>query len=393
MSKNYRTAESVCKGHPDKLSDFIADSILDACLRRDKASRVACEVMATKGKIIVAGEITCSEKINIRLIVKNVLREVGYNPWKFTVFVFVHHQSVDIAAGVDTALEARNGIVDPYGSIGAGDQGTVYGYATNETRELLPLPLLLSHRIVKRIDECRKGKIIKGILPDGKAQVTVEYHGDKPVRVKTVVVSVQHHEDKTQKQLEADILNNVLWQCFEDFPLDDETEILINPSGRFVEGGPAADTGLTGRKIMVDTYGGLASHGGGALCGKDPTKVDRSGAYMARYIAKNIVWSGLADKCEVAISYAIGKANPVAVNVTSFGTGKISDEDLSELVKEIFNLRPAAIIEKLRLRNAIYSDTATYGHFNSSLFPWENVDFNLNLRKVAEKFLQEGDSI
>ena len=386
MSKNYRTAESVCKGHPDKLSDLIADSILDACLRRDKASRVACEVMATKGKIIVAGEITCSEKINIRLIVKNVLREVGYNPWKFTVFVFVHHQSVDIAAGVDTALEVRNGIIDPYGSIGAGDQGTVYGYATNETRELLPLPLLLSHRIVKRIDECRKGKIIKGILPDGKAQVTVEYHGDKPIRVKTVVVSVQHHEDKTQKQLESDILNNVLWQCFEDFPLDDDTEILINPSGRFVEGGLAADTGLTGRKIMVDTYGGLASHGGGALCGKDPTKVDRSGAYMARYIAKNIVWSGLADKCEVAISYAIGKANPVSVNVTSFGTGKISDEDLIELVKEIFNLRPAAIIEKLRLRNAIYSDTATHGHFNSSLFPWENVDFNLNLRKVAERY-------
>jgi S-adenosylmethionine synthetase len=386
MSKNYRTAESVCKGHPDKLSDLIADSILDACLRKDKASRVACEVMATKGKIIVAGEITCSEKINIRLIVKNVLREVGYNPWKFTVFVFVHHQSVDIAAGVDTALEARNGNMDPYGSIGAGDQGTVYGYATNETRELLPLPLLLSHRIVKRIDECRKGKIIKGIMPDGKAQVTVEYHGDKPIRVKTVVVSVQHHEDKTQKQLESDILNNVLWQCFEDFPLDDDTEILINPSGRFVEGGPAADTGLTGRKIMVDTYGGLASHGGGSLCGKDPTKVDRSGAYMARYIAKNIVWSGLADKCEVAISYAIGKANPVSVNVTSFGTAKISDEDLSELVKEIFNLRPAAIIEKLRLRNAIYSDTSTYGHFNSSLFPWENVDFNLNLRKVAERY-------
>jgi len=386
MSKNYRTAESVCKGHPDKLSDLIADSILDACLRRDKASRVACEVMATKGKIIVAGEITCSEKINIRLIVKNVLREVGYNPWRFTVFVFVHHQSVDIAAGVDIALEARNGIIDPYGSIGAGDQGTVYGYATNETRELLPLPLLLSHRIVKRIDECRKGKIIKGILPDGKAQVTVEYDGDKPIRVKTVVVSVQHNEDKIQKRLESDILNNVLWQCFEDFPLDDDTEILINPSGSFVEGGPAADTGLTGRKIMVDTYGGLASHGGGALCGKDPTKVDRSGAYMARYIAKNIVWSGLADKCEVAISYAIGKANPVSVNVTSFGTEKISDEHLSELVKKIFNLRPAAIIEKLRLRNAIYSDTATYGHFNSSLFPWENVDFNLNLRKVAERY-------
>ena len=295
MNRNYKTAESVCKGHPDKLCDLIADNILDACLRKDKASRVACEVMATKGKIIVAGEITCSEKINIRSIVRNVLVEVGYNPWKFIVFVFVHNQSLDISAGVDTALEARNGIIDPYGTIGAGDQGTVYGYATNETRELLPLPLVLSLRIVKRIDECRKGKIIKGIMPDGKAQVTVEYEGDKAIRVKTVVISVQHHKDKSQEELKTDIINNVLWQCFDDFPLDDDTELLINPSGRFVEGGPGADTGLTGRKIMVDTYGGLASHGGGALCGKDPTKVDRSGAYMARYLAKHIIWSDFAD--------------------------------------------------------------------------------------------------
>ena len=382
----YKTAESVCAGHPDKLCDLIADNILDACMRKDKASRVACEVMATKGKIIVAGEITCSGKVDIRFIVKNVLREVGYNPWKFTVFVFVHHQSADIAAGVDTALEVRNGITDPYGSIGAGDQGTVYGYATNETSKNLPLPLVLSHRIVKRIDDCRKGKLIKGILPDGKAQVTVEYEDGKPRRVKTIVVSVQHDKDKTQEELSSDIRNNVLWQCFEDFPFDDGTEILINPSGRFVEGGPAADTGLTGRKIMVDTYGGLASHGGGALCGKDPTKVDRSGAYMARYIAKNIVWSGLAEKCEVALSYAIGKANPVAVDVTSFGTGKITDDQLSNIVQEVFNLRPAAIIEKLHLRNAIYSDTAVYGHFNSSLFPWENVNMYTNLRKAAELY-------
>ena len=255
MSRSYKTAESVCAGHPDKLCDLIADSVLDACLRKDKASRVACEVMATKGKIIVAGEITCSEKIDIRFIVRNVLRIVGYNPWKFTVFVFVHHQSADIAAGVDTALEARNGVCDPYGSVGAGDQGTVYGYATDETREKLPLPLVLSHRIVKRIDDCRKGKLIKGIQPDGKAQVTVEYEDGKPVRVKTIVVSVQHNRDKTQEELRADVMNNVLLQCFEDFPFDDETDILINPSGRFVEGGPTADTGLTGRKIMVDTYG------------------------------------------------------------------------------------------------------------------------------------------
>lgn len=382
----YKTAESVCMGHPDKLCDLIADNILDACLRKDKASRVACEVMATKGKIIVAGEITCSGKVDIRFIVKNVLREVGYNPWKFTVFVFVHHQSADIAAGVDNALEARNGIKDPYGSVGAGDQGTVYGYATNETRENLPLPLVLSHRIIKRIDNCRKGKIIKGILPDGKAQVTVEYEDGKPKRVKTIVVSVQHDKGKTQEELKSDIRSNVLWQCFEDFPFDDDTEILINPSGRFVEGGPAADTGLTGRKIMVDTYGGLASHGGGALCGKDPTKVDRSGAYMARYIAKNIVWSGLAEKCEVALSYAIGKANPVAVDVTSFGTSKPTDEQLANIVQDVFNLRPAAIIEKLRLRSSIYSDTAVYGHFNSCLFPWEDVNMYTNLRKAAEKY-------
>jgi len=382
----YQTAESVCKGHPDKLCDLIADNILDACLRKDKASRVACEVMAAKGKIIVAGEITCSEKVDIRFVVRNVLREVGYNPWKFIVFVFIHQQSADIAAGVDTAIEARNGITDPYGSVGAGDQGTVYGYATKETRELLPLPLVLAHRIAKRIDDCREGKLIKSILPDGKCQVTVEYENGKPKRVKSVVVSVQHEATKTQEQLHADIMNNVIWQCFEAFPMDDDTEILINPSGRFVEGGPAADTGLTGRKIMVDTYGGLASHGGGALCGKDPTKVDRSGAYMARYIARNIVWSDLAERCEVALSYAIGKANPVAVDVKAFGTSALTDEQLREIVVSVFNLRPAAIIEKLRLRRAIYADTAAYGHFNSCLFPWEDSDIYKELRKAANKY-------
>lgn len=386
MSKRYLTAESVCAGHPDKLCDIIADNILDECLRRDKASRVACEVMATKGKIIVAGEISCSEKIDIRSIVKNVLKELGYNPLKFLIYVYVHNQSSDIAAGVNTALEARNGINEQYGSIGAGDQGTMYGYATKETREMLPLPLVLSHRIVKRLDEARKGKLIKGILPDGKAQVTIEYNDDVPVRVKTIVVSVQHEKNKTQEELKSDILNNVLWQCFEDFPFDDETEILINPSGQFVLGGPAADTGLTGRKIMVDTYGGLASHGGGALCGKDPTKVDRSGAYMARYIAKHIVWCDLAEKCEVAISYAIGKANPVAFSINTFGTGTFSDEVLTIAAQEVFNLRPAAIIEKLRLRNIHYSDTAVYGHFNSCLFPWEDVNKYSELKEAVEKY-------
>lgn len=386
MSKRYLTAESVCAGHPDKLCDIIADSILEACLRKDKASRVACEVMATKGKIIVAGEISCSEKIDIRYIVRNVLKQVGYNPLKFLIYVYVHNQSPDIAAGVNTALEARNGVNEQYGSVGAGDQGTMYGYATIETREMLPLPLVLSHRIVKRLDEARKGKLIKGILPDGKAQVTIEYDDDTPVRVKTIVVSVQHEKNKTQEELKQDILNNVLWQCFEDFPFDDETEILINPSGQFVLGGPAADTGLTGRKIMVDTYGGLASHGGGALCGKDPTKVDRSGAYMARYIAKHIVWCDFAKKCEVSISYAIGKANPVAFTINTFGTGTVSDEVLTLAAQEVFNLRPAAIIEKLRLRNIHYSDTAVYGHFNSYLFPWEDVNKYSELKKAVEKY-------
>jgi len=389
----YKTAESVCAGHPDKLCDLIADSILDACLRKDKSSRVACEVMATKGKIIVAGEITCDGKVDIRWAVREVLRKVGYNPWKFTVFVFVHKQSKDIDAGVTTALEARNGSEERYAVLGAGDQGTVYGYATNETREMLPLPLVLAHRICKRVDAVRKDKIVKGILPDGKAQVTVEYEDGKPKRVKTIVVSIQHDKDKTQEQLYSDIKQNVLWQSFEEFPFDENTEILINPSGRFVEGGPAADTGLTGRKMMVDTYGGLALHGGGAFSGKDPTKVDRSGAYMARYIAKNIVWSDLAERCEVALSYAIGKADPVAVDIDAFGTSALTNEELREIVLSVFNLRPAAIIEKLRLRNAIYDDTAVYGHFNSCLFPWEDGSVHYKeLRKAAEKYADRKDS-
>ena len=382
----YKTAESVCMGHPDKLCDLIADSILDACIREDRASRVACEVLATKGKIVVAGEITCSAKVDIRYITRSVLRDVGYNPREFDVLVFVHQQSADISAGVDQALEARAGLTEPYSTLGAGDQGTMYGYACIETLEQLPLPIVLAHRLVKRMDSCRKGKLIKGIKSDGKAQVTVEYEEGKPKRVKTIVISVQHDQDKSLPELKSDIFTHVLWQCFEDFPFDENTEILINPAGRFVEGGPAADTGLTGRKIMVDTYGGLASHGGGALCGKDPTKVDRSGAYMARYIAKNIVGSGLAEECEVALSYAIGKANPVAVNVTSFQTSKLTDEQLSGVVKEVFNLRPAAMIEKLRLRTPFYADTSTYGHFNSILFPWEQVNMVTELRKAASNY-------
>lgn len=386
MSKQYLTAESVCAGHPDKLCDFIADRILDACLRKDRSSRVACEVMATGHKIIVAGEITCAKRVDIRFVVREALRDIGYNPYAFLIYVYVHKQSADIADGVDRALESRSGDTTQYSMLGAGDQGTVYGYATDDTREYLPLPLVLAHGICKRVDSVRRDNVIKGIKPDGKAQVTIEYEDGKPKRVASIVVSVQHSADKDMNTLRSELISEVLHPVFKDFPFDGDTEILVNPSGRFVKGGPAADTGLTGRKLMVDTYGGLAAHGGGAFSGKDPTKVDRSGAYMARYIAKNLVWSGLAKRCEVALSYAIGKADPVAVSVNSFGTSEYSDERLCDAVKKVFCLRPAAIIDQLRLRSAIYADTAAYGHFNSVLFPWESgTDRYKELRKaVAE---------
>ncbi|MCR1833598.1 methionine adenosyltransferase [Oceanobacillus caeni] len=386
MTIKYLTAESVCAGHPDKLCDLISDSILDACLTKDKASRVACEVLATKGRIIVAGEISCSEKLNLKDVVKSVLVDVGYKPTDFKISVYVQKQSTDIAQAVDTALEARQRIKEPYGTIGAGDQGTMYGYATNETREMLPVPLVLSHKIVKRLDEVRKGKIIKGYFPDGKAQVTIEYKGNQPVRVKTIVVSVQHQAYKRQAEIEQDIIENVLWQVFEDFPFDEDTDILINPSGRFVVGGSIADTGLTGRKLMVDTYGGFTAHGGGAFSGKDPTKVDRSGAYMARHIAKHIVWCNYAEKCEVSLSYAIGKANPVAFSINTFGTGNISDSILEQAALDVFNLKPAAIIEYLQLRDVQYADTAVYGHFDSWLFPWEDVKRYKEFNQAVSKY-------
>ena len=386
MTIKYLTAESVCAGHPDKLCDLISDSILDACLTKDKASRVACEVLATKGRIIVAGEISCSEKLNLKDVVKSVLVDVGYKPTDFKISVYVQKQSTDIAQAVDTALEARQRIKEPYGTIGAGDQGTMYGYATNETREMLPLPLVLSHKIVKRLDEVRKGKIIKGYFPDGKAQVTIEYKNNQPDRVKTIVVSVQHEPYKRQAEIEQDIIENVLWQVFEDYPFDEDTDILINPSGRFVVGGPTADTGLTGRKLMVDTYGGFTAHGGGAFSGKDPTKVDRSGAYMARHIAKHIVWCDYAEKCEVSISYAIGKANPVAFSINTFGTGIVSDSILEQAALDVFNLKPAAIIEYLQLRDVQYVDTAVYGHFDSWLFPWEDVKRYKEFNQAVNKY-------
>ncbi len=374
ISVKFLTAESVCMGHPDKLCDLIADSVLDACLEKDVNSRVACEVIATKGKIIVAGEITRSGRIDIPKIVRRVLRKVGYDPKAYKVAVFIQKQSPDIASSVSLSLEARNGQKDPYDRLGAGDQGTVYGFATNETKEKLPLPLVLAHRIVKRLDECRGGKLIKGILPDGKSQVTIAYEDGKPAWVESIVVSVQHQESLDYQTLVSEITTKVLLPCFEDFPFGEQTEVLINPSGRFVLGGPGADTGLTGRKLMVDTYGGLASHGGGALSGKDATKVDRSGAYMARYVAKNIVTSGLADRCEVGISYAIGKAEPVAISVNTFGTSSLPDDFLRSIVLELFDLRPAAIIERFKLYYPRFKDTSTYGHFGPGLFPWEDFD-------------------
>ncbi|MEA5033564.1 MAG: methionine adenosyltransferase [Sphaerochaeta sp.] len=370
--KNYLTSESVCQGHPDKLCDYIADSILDACLSSDAYSRVACEVMATKGRIVVAGEITSRTKVNVRETVRTSLAESGYNPKEFTISVFLHNQSGDIAGGVDTALEIRDadGKVE---ELGAGDQGTVYGYATDETPTCIPLPLELSHRICRTLDEQRKNGTILGIRSDGKAQVSIEYEDGKPKRVAAIIVSVQHARDKDLDTLKGEVIKQVLYPACSDFPFDAHTRILINPSGRFVEGGPAADTGLTGRKIMVDTYGGLALHGGGAFSGKDATKVDRSGAYMARMIAKNIVAAELASRCEVAISYAIGKAEPVAVNVHTFATGKVDDEQLAEAVRTIFSLKPSDIIDQLGLRSPVYNLTSCYGHFGNALFAWEQV--------------------
>ena len=369
--KTYKTCESVRVGHPDKLCDFIADFILDSCLEVDPDSRVACEVMATGGKIIVAGEITCALRPYIESDVKKALQICGYSPDDFRVFVNCHRQSKDIASGVSNSLEERNGCEDRYSSLGAGDQGTVYGYATNETEEMLPLPLVLAHNICREIDIQKREHRLRGVMPDGKAQVTVEYENGKAKRIKTVVVSVQHSWKKPIKELEDEILNDVLPVALSVFPADENTEILINPSGCFNIGGPEADTGLTGRKIMVDTYGGLAAHGGGAFSGKDATKVDRSGAYMARYIAKNLVKAGLADRCQVGISYAIGKAEPLAVSVESFGTSNLSDEELAEIVIKVFDLRPAAIIERFDLKKPIYKKTSAYGHFNSADFPWE----------------------
>nr|DAZ85273.1 MAG TPA: S adenosylmethionine synthase [Caudoviricetes sp.] len=387
MNISYKTAESVCAGHPDKLCDLIADAILDECLKKDRNSRVACEVMATKGKIFVCGEITCAKKIDIRLVVRQTLAKVGYNPLKFIVFVYVHRQSADIAGGVNKALETRDADTDDiFASVGAGDQGTVYGYATNETWAKMPTPVLFVNDLCKRLDDAMHDGTIRDIGPDGKAQVTIEYHDGKPVRAKNIIVSVQHKENKDLDELRREIITEIIYPLLSRYHFPKETEILINPSGRFLEGGPAADTGLTGRKLMVDTYGGLAAHGGGAFSGKDATKVDRSGAYMARVVARNIVGAWLADRCQVAISYAIGKAEPTAVEIETFGTEKVDVEIIRKAVMEVFDLRPAAIISLLHLRSPYFSETTAYGHFNGYKGTWENVDKTKELEKAVKKY-------
>ena len=376
--KHLFTSESVTEGHPDKLCDYISDSILDACLEQDKNSRVACETMAGKGHIFVTGEITTNAKIDIEQIVRNTLKEIGYDNAKTDidyktckVVINISKQSSDIALGVDSSYESKKG--EKVKSGGAGDQGIMFGYATNETEDYMPMPIYLAHKLSKKLSEVRRSQEIDYLRPDGKTQVTVEYKKNKPARIDTIVISTQHLPDIDLDTLKKDIIEKVVKTQIPGELLDKDTKYYINPTGRFVTGGPLGDSGLTGRKIIVDTYGGFARHGGGAFSGKDPTKVDRSATYMARYIAKNIVANGYAEKCEIQLSYAIGVAKPVSILVETFGTGKISDNEISELIFKNFDLTPEGIIETLNLRQPIYKQTTNYGHFGKKEMPWEKI--------------------
>ena len=377
MNQHY-TAESVTEGHPDKLCDIIADRVLDECLAHDALSRVACEVLATKGQVIVAGEITSLYEPDIPSIVQSVFRKAGYDPTSFSIQCLLHRQSSDIAAGVGCSLERRRNLSkdQPALQLGAGDQGVMVGYACSETPQMMPLPVVLAHRLTSALSAARKTGMIRGLRPDGKAQVTVEYGKDgKPLRLDAVVLSAQHSPEKPKDELSWELTDKVLAPALQALPPDKDTKILLNPSGRFVLGGPEADTGLTGRKLMVDSYGVFAPHGGGAFSGKDPTKVDRSGAYMARYIAKNLVAAGLCEKGQVTLAYAIGKAEPVMVEVDTFGTGTVcADDCLAEAVRFVFGLTPAEIISHLDLLTPRYTQTAAYGHFGKPEFPWERTD-------------------
>lgn len=370
LHPRFYTAESVMRGHPDKLCDIIADSVLDACLEHDPASRVACEVMATRGHIIVAGEITTKVKSDVFNIVRDVLQDVGYDPQNYQIDCYLHDQSPDIAGAVEPELADG----EDEDTLGAGDQGVMVGYACDDTPEYLPMPVVAANRLVTLLELARMTGSIPDIGPDGKVQVTMEYEDDIPVRIATVVISVQHKVGMNFYDLAHKLEENVLPLALKDMPMDD-VEIILNPSGNFVQGGPDADTGLTGRKLMVDTYGTFAPHGGGAFSGKDPTKVDRSGAYMARYIAKNIVATHLATRCQVTLAYAIGQAEPVMVDVNTFGTCDACEDDcLSAAVRKAYDLTPAGIIKQLNLTNPIYKYTAAGGHFGRKDFPWEKVD-------------------
>ncbi len=384
MEKLLFTSESVTEGHPDKVCDAISDAILDACMEQDPMSRVACESAACTGFVLVTGEITTKAQLDIPSIVREIVNEIGYNDAKTgfdgntcAVMVALDQQSADIAMGVDKALEAKEGSLQDDLDTGAGDQGMMFGYATNETEEYMPYPISLAHKLALKLTEVRKNGTLKYLRPDGKTQVSVEYdENGVPKRLEAVVLSTQHDEDVTQEQIHADIKKYVFDPVLPQELVDEKTRFYINPTGRFVIGGPHGDAGLTGRKIIVDTYGGMARHGGGAFSGKDCTKVDRSAAYAARYVAKNLVAAGLADKCEIQLSYAIGVAEPTSINVDTFGTGKLDGEKLVEIVRENFDLRPAGIIKMLDLRRPIYKQTAAYGHFgrNDLNLPWEALD-------------------
>ena len=387
------TSESVTEGHPDKICDQISDSILDALLVQDPNSRVACETAVTTGLVMVIGEITTNAYVDIQKVVRQTVKEIGYDRAKYgfdcetcAVINAIDEQSADIAMGVDEALEHKEGTMkDEVEAVGAGDQGMMFGFACDETPEFMPLPISLAHKLAKRLSDVRKDKTLDYLRPDGKTQVTVEYEDDKPVRIDTIVISTQHNPEVTREQIEKDLIENVIKPIVDSKLLDENTKYLINPTGRFVIGGPQGDSGLTGRKIIVDTYGGYARHGGGAFSGKDSTKVDRSAAYAARWVAKNVVAAGLAKKCEIQLAYAIGVAEPVSVLVDTFGTGIIADEKISEIISKNFDLRPGAIIRDLGLRRPIFKQTAAYGHFGRTdvSLPWEELNKVDDIKKDA----------